>query len=43
MIGKYATIWQCKSDNGKLLNLVAKVLKKATAKGKKLSKFGREN
>lgn len=28
MIGKYATTWQYKFDNGKLLNLVGKGIKK---------------
>lgn len=28
MINKYATIWQYKFDNGKLLNLVGKGIKK---------------
>lgn len=35
MIGKYATIWQHKFDNGKLLNPVGKGIKKGNSKRQK--------
>lgn len=35
MIGKHATIWQCRFDNGKLLDLVGKGIKKGNSERQK--------